>query len=222
MFELADLPYPVDALEPVISARTLQFHHGKHHANYVKELNRLLEEEEIAPSALETIIRQAAKSADRKLFNNAAQAWNHSFFWVCMSPAPTRPDHALVAAVAKTFGGPRELKKAFVAAGAEHFGSGWVWLAANRDGTLKVRSTHDADDTLTQGRLTPLFVCDVWEHAYYLDHQNDRKGFLEAWFDRLADWSFASTQYAAVLGKGETWRHPLPTDVEAQKRAAAR
>jgi Fe-Mn family superoxide dismutase len=222
MFELADLPYQEDALEPVISARTLRLHHGKHHANYVKELNRLVEEQDIAPASLETIIRQAAKSVDRILFDNAAQAWNHSFFWVCMTPTANRPDHALSAAVAKSFGGPSELKKAFVGAGAAHFGSGWVWLAANNDGGLEVRSTHDADDTLTQGRTTPLFVCDVWEHAYYLDHQSDRKGYLEAWFDALTNWSFASAQYAAALGKGEAWRHPMPLGLPAAKRAAAR
>src|SRR5450755_2828387 len=110
MFELADLPCQEDALEPVISARTLRLHHGKHHANYVKELNRLVEEQDIAPASLETIIRQAAKSVDRKLFDNAAQAWNHSFFWVCTTPTANRPDHALSAAVAKSFGRPSDLK----------------------------------------------------------------------------------------------------------------
>jgi len=219
MFRLEDLPYPENALEPVISAQTLKLHHGKHHATYVKKLNALLAQEDVAPAPLETIVRHAARSTDRELFNNAAQAWNHSFFWVCMTPARDRPDARLVQAVEEAFGGMDELKRAFVTAGAEQFGSGWVWLVSSNDGTLKVRSTHDADDTLTHGRITPLFTCDVWEHAYYLDHHQNRKGFLEAWFDSLAGWSFASRQYAAALGKGDAWRHAPPAGAESRRRA---
>lgn len=217
MFVLPDLPYAQDALEPVMSGRTLRFHHGKHHATYVKTLNELLAPEDKVPESLEAIIRQAAKSANHKLFNNAAQAWNHSFFWVAMSPKRERPDTGLAAATDKAFGGLPELKKAFVTAGAEHFGSGWVWLTANNEGSLKVRSTHDADDTLTHGGITPLLVCDLWEHAYYLDHQSDRKGFLEAWFDALPNWKLASAQFAAAQGEGEAWRHPAPSNVRLQR-----
>jgi len=219
MFTLPDLPYAYDALEPVMSDRTLQFHHDKHHATYVKTLNALLEAAGKSPHTLEAVIRDASRSDDKKLFNNAAQTWNHSFFWVAMSPRKETPSGALETAIGEAFGGLAGLKKAFVAEGAGHFGSGWAWLVADRGGSLKVRATHDADDTLTQSDVTPLLVCDLWEHAYYLDHQNDRKGFLEAWFDALPNWRFAALQYAAAQGEGEAWRHPEPT-ASAEPRQA--
>jgi Fe-Mn family superoxide dismutase len=124
----------------------------------------------------------------------------------------------LASAINSAFDSLDGLKAAFVAEGAGHFGSGWVWLIANHAGKLRVCSTHDADDTLTQDGLTPLLVCDLWEHAYYLDHQNDRKGFLEAWFDALPHWSFAGFQLAAAKGKGEAWRYP-EGDARQQARA---
>lgn len=213
MFALPPLPYAATALEPVISSRTLSFHHGKHHAAYVAALNALLETAPHAAKAhetLEAIIVGASKAAEPKLFNNAAQAWNHSFFWLSMGPAGGEPSGALAAAIDRDFGDTAALKAAFVTEGVGHFGSGWVWLAADANGALKVISTHDADDTLTKSGLTPLLVCDLWEHAYYLDHQNNRKGFLEAWFDTLANWTFAARQYAAATGAGEPWRHPAP------------
>ena len=218
MFELPDLPYPYDALEPTISAKTLHFHHDKHHATYVKTVNELVSAAEDGKS-LEEVIRGAAKSGDTKLFNNAAQAWNHAFFWVAMTASAEQPPSDLAAAIASAFGDVKGLKQKFVAEGAAHFGSGWVWLVAGRDGRLEVRSTHDADDTLTKDGLTPLIVCDLWEHAYYLDHQNDRKGFLEAWFDHLPNWSFAARQHAAARGTGEAWRHPSPSAAPARKSA---
>jgi superoxide dismutase, Fe-Mn family len=210
MFVLPDLPYGYDALSPVISDRTLHFHHDKHHAAYVKTTNELLEAAGKTPQTLEQVILEASKASDRKLFNNAAQAWNHSFFWAAMSPTREQPDGDLAKAIDSAFGGLDKLKEAFVKEGVGHFGSGWVWLVADRGGTLKVRSTHDADDTVPQSEITPLLVCDLWEHAYYLDHQNDRKAFLEAWFDALPHWKFAAFQYAAAQGRGEPWRHPLP------------
>jgi len=119
------------------------------------------------------------------------------------------------------FGSFAGLKQKFVAEGVGHFGSGWVWLTADKQARLGVCSTHDADDTVTQTELTPLIVCDLWEHAYYLDHQNDRKGYLEAWFDALPNWAFAGRQFAAALGQGEAWRHPTPIPtVEAKKSVA--
>ena len=208
MFSLPDLPYPYNALEPVISDRTLHFHHDKHHATYVKTLNELLKKAGRSPATLEEVIRAASKVGDKKLFNNAAQAWNHSFFWLAMSPEREQPEDGLDAAIKASFGDLAALKTAFVTEGAGHFGSGWVWLVADKAGVLKIRSTHDADDTLTQESLTPLLVCDLWEHAYYLDHQNDRKAFLEAWFDALPHWSFASFQLEAAKGNREPWRHP--------------
>ena len=217
MFALPDLPYAYDALEPVISERTLHFHHDKHHATYVKTLNELLDAAGKSPKTLEGVIRDASRSGDKKLFNNAAQAWNHSFFWAAMSAQPQKPTDALASAIDAAFGDLARLKKAFVTEGAGHFGSGWVWLAADRRGGLTIRATHDADDTLTHPDLTPLLVCDLWEHAYYLDHQNDRKGFLEAWFDALPHWEFAGFQYAAAQGRGEPWRHPAATEAKQAK-----
>jgi Fe-Mn family superoxide dismutase len=210
MFTLPDLPYAYNAMEPVISERTLHFHHDKHHATYVKTLNTLLDKASQSPGSLEDVIVEAGASGDKKLFNNAAQAWNHAFFWVAMTPNGPAPGGDLAKAIDAAFGDQAALKTAFVTEGAEHFGSGWVWLAAQADGKLIVRSTHDADDTVAHADLTPLVVCDLWEHAYYLDHQNDRKGFLEAWFDALPNWSFASAQLAAARGDGQAWRYPAP------------
>jgi Fe-Mn family superoxide dismutase len=218
MFPLPDLPYPYNALEPVISDRTMHFHHDKHHATYVKTLNELVEKAGKSPASLEDLIREAAKDADsRKLFNNAAQAWNHAFFWAAMSPDREHPKGELADAIKAAFGDVDGLKQAFVTEGANHFGSGWVWLVADKNGAVSVRSTHDADDTLTKEGLTPLLVCDLWEHAYYLDHQNDRKGFLEAWFDALPHWEFAGFQLAAAKGQGEPWRYPHASPVKAAR-----
>jgi Fe-Mn family superoxide dismutase len=136
-----------------------------------------------------------------------------------MTPNAEPPPAELAAAINGAFGDLKGLKQKFVEEGAAHFGSGWVWLAADRAGKLEVRSTHDADDTLTKESLTPLIVCDLWEHAYYLDHQNDRKGFLEAWFDALPNWSFAASQFAAARGQVEAWRYPAPGAEQALKRA---
>lgn len=216
MFALPALPYDYDALQPVISDDTLHFHHDKHHATFVKTLNELLAKAGDSETSLEAVIQAAAKADDKTLFNNAAQAWNHSFFWLGMSPRKQAPSGELSAAIDKAFGSLAQLKTAFVTEGAGHFGSGWVWLAARRDGGLVVRSTHDADDTVMHPELSPLLVCDLWEHAYYLDHQNDRKGFLEAWFDALPNWEFAASQFAAASGQGQVWTYP-----EGSREAAA-
>jgi len=221
MFALPELPYAYDALQPVMSDRTLHFHHDKHHAAYVKTLNDLLQAAGKSPSSLESVILEASKSVDRKLFNNAAQAWNHSFFWASMSERRERPAGELAGAINGAFGDLGGLAKAFVEEGVGHFGSGWVWLTAERGGGLKLRTTHDADDTLTQGETTPLLVCDLWEHAYYLDHQNDRKAFLAAWFDALPNWAFAAAQYAAAQGHGRPWRHPAPMPAPSAKMVGA-
>jgi Fe-Mn family superoxide dismutase len=219
MFVLPDLPYAYDALQPVISDRTMHFHHDKHHATYFKTLNELLDKDGKSPKTLEEVILSASKAGEKKLFNNAAQAWNHTFFWVTMTPDKQQPEGDLAEAIGQAFGDLAGLKTAFVTEGTGHFGSGWVWLTADKSGALTVISTHDADDTLTHEGLTPLLVCDVWEHAYYLDHQNDRKAFLEAWFDALPNWSFAGFQYAAAKGQGQAWRHPEASAAPAQKSA---
>src|SRR5882672_6384984 len=172
MFKLPDLPYAYDALEPVISAETMGFHHDKHHAHYVETLNELLKEADEAPADLERVVRKTAPEPQKvKLFDNAAQTWNHTFFWTCMSPQASRPEGELALAIDRSFGGTRKLKELFVREGAAHFGSGWVWLAADK-AALKVLTTHDADDALTHDSMIPLFTCDLWEHAYYLDYQN--------------------------------------------------
>lgn len=208
MFKLTELPYPHGALEPVISADTMHFHHDKHHAKYSETLNKLLADEGMHPARLEALIKETAHDAARaKLFDNAAQTWNHGFFWQAMTPEPAAPNGRLTPAIDKAFGGLDKLKDAFVKEGTGHFGSGWVWLAADGE-ALKVIATHDADDTLSTGGLTPLLVCDLWEHAYYLDYQNDREGFLKAWFDRLPNWAFAERQFLAGQGQGELWSYP--------------
>lgn len=220
MFALPDLPYAYGALEPVMSERALRIHHDKHHGAYVKALNALLEAGADPSKPLEQIILEASVGADRKLFNNAAQTWNHSFFWEAMSPGRETPSGALALAIDTAFGGLAGLKTAFVNEGVAHFGSGWVWVATDQIGVLRLLSTHDATDTLSHAGLTPLLVCDLWEHAYYLDHQSDRKGFLEGWFDALPNWHFAALQHAAAEGRGAPWRHPAPAAATAKQKAA--
>ncbi len=207
MFKLPDLPYAYDALQPAMSAETLRFHHDKHHAAYVKTTNELVEKEGLQGRSLEDVVREAKQAGKSKLFNNAAQAWNHAFFWNCMTPGGGKPAGDLEQAIAQGFGDLEQLKQAFVTEGVGHFASGWVWIVAEDD-QLKVISTHDAGDTLDQPGVTPILVCDLWEHAYYVDYRNDRKGFLEQWFDALPDWQFAAHQLAAARGQGEAWRYP--------------
>lgn len=213
MFELPDLPYGHDALAPVISEATMHLHHDKHHARYVEVTNSLLAEAGAVYRPLEDVVVLASRRGARKLFNNAGQAWNHAFFWECMTPAPQLPTGDFAKALASQFGGLEGLKAAFVAEGVGHFGSGWVWLVARGD-QLSVVSTHDAASPLVETGVTPLLVCDLWEHAYYLDHKNDRAGFLDAWFDRLANWAFAGRQYDAARGHdAEPWRYPKPSEL---------
>jgi len=209
MYILPDLPYPHDALSPTVSADTLQTHHGKHHRAYVTKTNELAPKAGLAGRPLEEVVREARARGDSKLFNNAAQAWNHAFFWNSMTPRFRAPSGELATRIGEAFGGLDALKQAFVDEGVNHFASGWVWLVAGAEG-LKVISTHDADDTLVREGLTPLLVCDLWEHAYYLDYKNDRKGFLERWFDQVANWAFAEAQLAAAAGQGQGYRYPAP------------
>lgn len=208
MYQLPDLPYDHGALEPVISRATMHLHHDKHHKKYFDTTNEIIAQEGLAAGSLEGLVREAAGRPERrKLFNNAAQAWNHTFFWVCMTPDRRAPEGALAAAIERDFGGLEGLKAQFVKAGVGHFASGWVWLAA-RGERLEVIDTHDGENLLTQEDVTPLLVCDLWEHAYYLDYKNDREGFLKAWFDALPNWSFAEAQYGAAVEGGEGWTHP--------------
>lgn len=222
MFVLPELPYRPDALMPVISAETLRFHHGKHHRAYVDTLNKLLDEAGPTSSALEDVVRDAADDAKTaKLFNNAAQAWNHGFFWDAMTAEQVKAGEDLTWAIDASFGNLAGLKAAFVKAGVDQFGSGWVWLLAEGD-RLTVVATHDAGNPLTLGAALPLTVCDLWEHAYYLDHQNDRKGFLEAWFDKLLNWDLADRQFNAARGRGPAWAYPAPADAAGTAQQARR
>ena len=207
MFILPKLPYDYAALEPALSADTMHTHHDKHHKTYVEKTNELAPKAGLDGKALEDVVREAQRKGDVKLFHNAAQAWNHAFFWECMTPDKAQPSAMLTAAIEQAFGGLDAFKDAFVEEGFNHFASGWVWLVTGSEG-LKVISTHDADDTLVREGLFPLLVCDLWEHAYYLDYKNDRKAFLTRWLDEVANWSFAERQLAAAEGKGEGFRYP--------------
>jgi Fe-Mn family superoxide dismutase len=206
MYLLPPLPYDAAALRPVIGVETMQTHHGKHHARYVRVVNELLGEA-AGTRPLEDVIADAQQRGERKLFNNAAQAWNHAFFWECMTPDATTPEGPLQQAIDAAFGNLGALKDLFVAEGAAHFGSGWVWLVAAK-GKLSVVSTHDADVPWLGTGSTPLLVCDLWEHAYYLDYKNERDRFLRAWFDRLANWEFAAAQHRAATRGEDGYRYP--------------
>lgn len=213
MYVLSELPYSHDALEPTVSSTTMQTHHGKHHKAYVDNTNRLAGELGMTDQPLEDLVRYAAENrqAKPKLFNNAGQTWNHGFFWESMTPQRSEPDADLSSAIQQSFGGLGELKSRFVDEGVNHFASGWVWIVA-RGGKLDVISTHDADTALVHDG-TPVLVCDLWEHAYYLDYKQDRKGFLEKWFDTVANWKFAGEQLKAANGGGGGYRYPAPTAV---------
>ena len=188
--ELPDLPFGKDALEPHMSANTLDFHHGKHHNAYVVKGNELLEDTGLSADNLEALVIEAAKVGGG-LFNNVGQHYNHSFFWNSISAnGGGEPTGAIADAINASFGSFENFKKEFVAGGVGQFGSGWVWLVADGD-TLKITKSANAETPLTDG-LKPLLVCDVWEHAYYLDFQNRRPDFLASFIDNLANWDFAN------------------------------
>jgi len=189
---LPDLPWPVDALEPLMSRQTLELHHGKHHAGYVAKLNKLIEGTGFAGKSLEDIVLYASG----EIYNNAAQHWNHSFFWPGLRPAGgAGPDEALAAAISARFESFAALRRKFSDAAAAQFGSGWTWLVADPDGGLDLVNTSNAGNPLSNGRI-PLLVCDVWEHAYYLDYQNKRPDYVAA-FWAMVDWDRVSQRYGA-------------------------
>ena len=203
MISLPELPYPYEALSPTISAETMRTHHDKHHAKYIENTNKMAGENGLDGRSLEDMIAEARSRKLTKLFNNAAQSWNHAFFWDCMTPSRRDPQGELAAAIASTFGDLAGLQKKFVEEGVGHFGSGWAWLAAE-GANLVILSTHDGD-TLADAKRTPLLVCDVWEHAYYLDYKQDRQSFVERWFNQVANWEFAEAQYQAAKSGGKAW-----------------
>lgn len=190
-FTLPKLPYSDDALSPVVSANTISFHYGKHHKAYVDKLNELAAGTPYAEMSLEDVIKKSAQDEKaKKIFNNAAQIWNHTFYWDSMSPKGGAPAGKIKSALDDSFGGLEEFKKAFKQAAVDQFGSGWAWLVKAKDGKLKIETTSNADTPIAHGG-TPLLVADVWEHAYYLDYQNRRPDHVQAWLDKLANWSFA-------------------------------
>lgn len=198
MFSLPDLPYPENALAPHISAQTMMLHHGKHHKAYVDKLNDLLSDDPLADAPLEEVIRQTHGVAGREnIFNNAAQSWNHDFFWQSMVPGGGGPPTGQIESlISRSIGGPKAFSDAFVEAASGHFGSGWAWLVFDGD-DVEIMTTHDADLPLVNDR-TALFCCDLWEHAYYLDYQNRRPAFVQTFLDHLINWDFANANLAAA------------------------
>lgn len=206
MFELPPLPYPENALEPAMSRDTLATHHGKHHAGYIKKTNAMLEERGWNETSLEGVVRRARAEADQKLFNNAAQAWNHAFFWNSLTPQAQRgPDGKLAAVIDGKWGSLSKFRDAFLDKGENHFASGWVWLCVGADKDLSLIDLHDAQTPIIDPNVTPILVCDVWEHAYYLDYKNLRRSYLESMFDKLLNWRFAASQYDAAQSGGGGW-----------------
>lgn len=201
MFSLPRLPYDEDALAPHISVQTMKLHHGKHHKSYLDTLNKLLVDDQMANLPLEEVIRQSHGDATRSaIFNNAAQSWNHAFFWKSMTPdGGGAPTGDLKVLIEHDFGDAEAFASAFANAAAAHFGSGWIWLVAT-EGVIGIATTHDADLPLVQGRAA-LLVCDLWEHAYYLDYNNRRPDFIKAFLEHLANWDFANANLANAAAK---------------------
>ena len=186
--ELPPLPYPIDALEPHISAETLEFHHGKHHKSYIEKLNELIEGTEYADMPLEKII---TSTGEGEIFNNAAQVWNHTFYWQCMSPdGGGEPQSALASAIEDGFGSTESFKEEFAAAVASLFGSGWVWLVQEPGGKLAIQMRPNAHNPLgTEDRI--LLTCDTWEHAFYIDYRNDKASYVQGFWN-VVNWDFAA------------------------------
>jgi Fe-Mn family superoxide dismutase len=194
-FPLPPLPFAENALEPVISARTIQFHYGKHHQTYVTNLNKLIAGTSLSGMELEKIITATANDPEKSgIFNSAAQVWNHTFYWQSLKPGGSTVPPQLLAVIEKTFGSLENLKKEFSQAAVTQFGSGWAWLVKDKD-ALKVVKTANAQCPLTAGQ-TPLLTIDVWEHAYYLDYQNRRADYVTAVLDKLINWDFALANWS--------------------------
>jgi superoxide dismutase, Fe-Mn family len=195
-FSLPELPYSRDALAPVISAETIEYHYGKHHKTYVDNLNKLTDGSKYAGQSLEEISRATVDQAsERPIFNNAAQVWNHTFYWNCLAPkAGGNPTGAIAAAIDKAWGSFATFKEKFTAASIGQFGSGWGWLVKTADGGLAIETTSNAETPMARGKTCVLTV-DVWEHAYYVDYRNARAKYVEE-FWKLVNWDFANKQFA--------------------------
>ncbi len=188
---LPNLPYAMDALEPYMSKQTLAFHYGKHHKKYVETLNDLIKGTSLDRKSLEEIM-MATLSKKNKIYNNAAQAWNHTFFWNCLEGKGQKPSTELTKTIKKSFGSLGDFKNEFATEAKDLFGSGWTWLVKDKKGKLKIRSLSNAGNPLVECGETPLLTCDVWEHAYYLDYQNERPKFLEN-FWKIVNWDFLAS-----------------------------
>ncbi len=199
--KLMPLPYPLDALEPAISAETLTFHHDKHHKGYVTKTNELVAGSPDEDRPLEAIIASARATNNDELFNQAAQVWNHGFYWASLNPKKSAPSEELAAAVSSSFGSQGKMIDALVEAATGQFGSGWAWLIANGD-RLLIDTTGDADQPDVRVSR-PLLVIDVWEHAYYIDRRNDRPAYLKA-ITELLNWQFASENF----DRDTPWAYP--------------
>ncbi|MGE3921218.1 MAG: superoxide dismutase [Gammaproteobacteria bacterium] len=188
-FELPKLPYELDALAPTISRETLEYHYSKHHQAYVDNLNKLILGSEFENQKLEEII----KKASGPIFNNAAQVWNHTFYWHCMTPNKTNLNGALLSEIEKTFGSLQAFKDKFIQVAVGTFGSGWAWLAKNKQGQLEILSTSNAGLPMTDGKKA-LLTCDVWEHAYYIDYRNMRPKYVEQFWE-IVNWDFVAKNF---------------------------
>jgi superoxide dismutase, Fe-Mn family len=192
-FDLAPLPYPYDALEPVISKETLELHHDKHHKKYVDTMNELLEKDNVHAASLEDVVRHSSG----KLFNNSGQAWNHNFYWQSLSPRGGKPSETMLKHIARAFGDWDKFARAFADAANNQFGSGWAWLV-NRNGRLDIMATPNAESPMAQG-VPCLLTIDVWEHAYYVDYRNQRDKHVAAVINERLNWDFAEKNFGQPL-----------------------
>jgi len=191
-FILPDLPFAKEALQPHMSAETLEFHHGKHHRAYVEKTNQFVEEKKLGDLSLAQLIRQARDQGDQPLFNNSAQIWNHSFFWQCLAPPQgQRPTGKLAQLIDDAFGSVDQMLAALKQEAVGHFSNGWAWLVLDAD-KLKITSLHDADTPVVRDGIKPLLTLDVWEHAYYIDYRNRRPDFAEGILANIVDWEFVA------------------------------
>jgi Fe-Mn family superoxide dismutase len=188
---LPDLPFDRQALGAHMSAETLDFHHGKHHRAYIDKINELAAGKDKGGASLVGLIRDAHKAGDEALFNNAAQAWNHGFFWQCLSPEGTKPAGRLAELIDDAFGSAEAMLDKLKEEAVGHFASGWAWLVLDRD-TIAITSLHDADTPAAREGMKPLLTLDVWEHAYYIDHRNDRAAYAEAVLGNIVNWEFVA------------------------------
>jgi Fe-Mn family superoxide dismutase len=196
-FTLSELPFKPADLEPFISSKTIEFHHGRHHRNYVSKLNELIDgREDLASASLEEVIR-LTHDREAKIFNNAAQVWNHTFYWNCLTGQKAEIPRTVEARLEREFKSAREFIGAFTAACENLFGSGWVWLVADQKGRLDIRALGNAETPLVHEEV-PLLTCDVWEHAYYLDYQNERKKYVQNYW-QIVNWAFVESNFERLF-----------------------